>query len=57
VGLLLLVLPGRIWYLFKREKKVAAGNHLATFKIVRKSTYHHCPVLTCSVCNLIWKLC
>jgi hypothetical protein len=41
VGLLLLMLPGRVWYLFKREKKVAAGDHFATFKIVKLSPCHH----------------
>jgi hypothetical protein len=35
VGLLLIVLAPRIWYLLRREKKVLAANRSATVKIVR----------------------
>lgn len=34
LGLLLFVLPPRVWFLLKRSKKVAAGNHLAAVKLV-----------------------
>jgi hypothetical protein len=39
LGLLLIVLPPRIWYLLKREKKVLAANRSVTIKIVRMKLY------------------
>ena len=39
VTLLLLGLPARLWYLFRRVKKVAAGKRSATVKIVRTSLF------------------
>lgn len=40
IGLLLMVLPPRIWYLLKRTKKVLAANRWATAKIVSMNPYH-----------------
>ena len=46
VGILLLVLPPRVWYLSRRAKKVAAGKRSAAIKIVSLNPNAACVTCT-----------
>lgn len=43
LGLLLLVLPPRVWFLLRRPQKVAAGSYSAPIKLVSRAVVPPCP--------------
>lgn len=51
LGVLLLVLPLRVWFLLTRPKKLAVGNYLAVIKLV--SLLMYCAIRADALTNCI----